>query len=49
MFPKTVRRDVIILLCVKALMLTLIYFLLVKPAMVPEPKPATMAEHLIGG
>jgi len=49
MFPKAVRRDVIILLCIKAAALTLIYFLFVKPALVPEPKPASMAEHLIGG
>lgn len=49
MFPRFVRRDVIILLCIKAAALTLIYFLLVKPALVPEPKPAAMAAHLIGG
>ena len=49
MFPKAVRRDVIVLLCIKAVALTLIYFLFIKPAMVPEPQPATMATHLIGG
>ena len=49
MFPKTVRRDVIILLCIKAAALTLIYFTLVKPALMPEPKAAAMAAHLIGG
>jgi hypothetical protein len=48
MFPRWVRRDVIVLLCLKAAALTLIYFLLIKPAMVPEPQPATMATHLIG-
>jgi hypothetical protein len=48
MFPRWVRRDVIVLLCLKAAALTLIYFLLIKPAMVPEPRPATMATHLIG-
>lgn len=49
MFPRTVRRDVIVLLCIKAAALTLIYFLFIKPAMVPEPRPSTMAAHLIGG
>jgi hypothetical protein len=49
MFPKTVRRDVIVLLCIKAAALTLIYFTLVKPALMPEPKAATVAAHLIGG
>lgn len=48
MFPKLVRRDIIILLCIKAAALTLIYFLFVRPALMPEPKPATMAAHLIG-
>jgi hypothetical protein len=49
MFPKLVRRDIIILLCIKAAAITLIYFLLVKPVLMPEPKPAAMAAHLIGG
>jgi hypothetical protein len=49
MFPRAVRRDVIILLCLKAAALTLIYFLFVRPAIVPEPKAGTMAAHLIGG
>jgi hypothetical protein len=49
MFPKTVRRDVIILLCIKAAALTLIYFLFIKPAMMPEPDARATAVHLIGG
>ena len=49
MFPKMVRRDVIVLLCIKAAALTLIYFTLVKPALMPEPKASAMAAHLIGG
>ena len=49
MFPKTVRRDVILLLCIKAAALTLIYFLFIKPAIVPEPDARTTAAHLIGG
>jgi hypothetical protein len=49
MFPKSVRRDVIVLLCVKALALTLIYFLFVRPVTAPEPRASAMAAHLIGG
>ncbi|HEY8948432.1 MAG TPA: hypothetical protein VIM56_06070 [Rhizomicrobium sp.] len=49
MFPKSVRRDVIVLLCIKAAALTLIYFLFIKPAIVPEPDARTTAAHLIGG
>jgi hypothetical protein len=49
MFPKIVRRDVIVLLCLKAMALMLIYFLFIKPAMVPEPDARATAVHLIGG
>jgi hypothetical protein len=49
MFPKAVRRDIIVLLCIKAAALTLIYFLFVRPVLVPEPKPAAVTAHLIGG
>lgn len=49
MFPKVVRRDVILLLCAKAAALTLIYFLFVAPMMKPEPQPSAMAAHLVGG
>ena len=49
MFPKTVRRDVIVLLCLKAAALTVIYFLFIKPAMMPEPDARATAVHLIGG
>ncbi|MBS0274855.1 MAG: hypothetical protein JSR55_10740 [Proteobacteria bacterium] len=49
MFPHWVRRDVILLLLCKAAALTLIYFLFIKPAMVPEPDARATAAHLIGG
>ena len=49
MFPRWVRRDVIVLLLCKAAALTLIYFLLIKPAMMPEPDARSTATHLIGG
>jgi len=48
MFPKMVRRDVIVLLCVKAAALTLIYFLFIGPAMHPEPNGRAVATHLLG-
>jgi len=49
MFPKLVRRDVIVLLLCKAAALTLIYFLLIAPATKPEPDARATAAHLIGG
>ena len=49
MFPKIVRRDVIILLCIKAVLLTLLYYAFVAPVSKPEPSGQAMAAHLIGG
>jgi hypothetical protein len=49
MFPKMVRRDVIVLLCIKVMALTLIYYFLVAPVSKPEPNGQAMAAHLIGG
>ncbi len=49
MFPKAIRRDVIVLLCLKAAALTLIYFLFIAPATRPEPKADAVAAHLTGG
>jgi hypothetical protein len=48
MFPKAIRRDVILLLCLKAVALTLIYFLFVAPATHPEPNGRAMQAHLMG-
>jgi hypothetical protein len=49
MFPKMARRDVIILLCIKAAALTLIYYVFVVPMLKPEPSPGSVAAHVIGG
>ena len=49
MFPKMVRRDVIVLLLCKAAALTLIYFLFIAPMTRPEPDARATAAHLIGG
>jgi len=48
MFPKAVRRDVIVLFCIKAAMLTLIYFLFIAPATPPEPDGRAVAHHIFG-
>jgi hypothetical protein len=48
MFPRLVRRDVIVLLCLKAMVLTLLYFLFVAPAAKPEPDARAIAAHLMG-
>ena len=48
MFPKTVRRDVIVLFCIKAAALTLIYYFFVAPVSRPEPNGVATAAHLIG-
>jgi hypothetical protein len=47
MFPRAIRRDVIVLLCIKAAALTLIYFLFVAPATHPEPDGRAMQAHLM--
>ena len=48
MFPRTIRRDIIALLCIKAAALSLIYFLFVAPVAHPEPNGGAMRAHLIG-
>jgi hypothetical protein len=48
-FPKPVRREVIWLLCIKAVALTLIYYTLVAPVTRPEPDGRTMAAYLLHG
>ncbi len=47
-FPKMVRRDVIVLLCVKAAALLLIYCLFIAPTTHPEPDGRAVATHLLG-
>jgi hypothetical protein len=48
MFPRTIRRDVILLLCLKAAALALIYVLFVAPATHAEPSRGAMWTHLVG-
>ena len=49
MFPKSMRRDIILLLCIKAAALTLIYYVLIAPATRPEPDGRAMAAYLLRG
>ena len=49
MFPKRLRGEIVLLLCIKAAALTAIYFLFVAPAIRPEPDGTAMRNHLIEG
>ena len=48
MFPIVLRREVIILLAVKAALLTLLYFLFFSPAHRIEPSPEDLRTHIMG-
>jgi hypothetical protein len=48
-FPKSLRRNIVLLLCVKAAALTLIYYAFIAPAIRPEPDGRAMAAYLLGG
>lgn len=47
MFPKSLRLEVIGLLCLKALALTAIYFLFIAPHAGPEPGGDATRAHLL--
>jgi hypothetical protein len=47
MFPKSLRGEVIAVLCVKAALLTLIYYVLVMPATRPEPDGMALRAHFL--
>jgi hypothetical protein len=49
MFPKSLRRDILLLLCIKAAALTLIYYALVAPETRPEPDGRAMVAHFLHG
>jgi hypothetical protein len=48
MFPKLLRRDILLLLCVKAAALALIYSVVIAPSARPEPGREAMQAHLLG-
>jgi hypothetical protein len=47
MFPRSIRREIAILLCIKAAALILIYHAFVAPASRPEPDSGAMAAYLL--
>ena len=47
MFPKVLRVEIIALLAVKALALTVIYYLFIAPHTAPEPGAAELRAHLL--
>lgn len=49
MFPKSIRREVVILICIKAVVLTLIYYAFVAPVTLPEPDGHAMTAYLLHG
>jgi hypothetical protein len=49
MFPRSMRRDIILLLCIKAAALTVVYYVFIAPATRPEPDGRAMAAYLLHG
>jgi hypothetical protein len=47
MFPELLRRDILLLLCAKAVALVLIYYVFIVPSTRPEPGRAAMQAHLL--
>lgn len=47
MFPKLLRLEVIALLCLKAVILTVIYYAFFAPVEKPEPTGQTVLTHLL--
>jgi hypothetical protein len=47
MFPQSARREVILLICIKAIALTLIYYVFVAPDARPEPDSAAVTAHIL--
>jgi hypothetical protein len=47
MFPRSARREVILLICIKAIALTLIYYVFVAPGARPEPDSAAVTAHIL--
>ena len=46
MFPARLRKEIIALLCLKALVLGVIYFTFIAPAERPDPDKAAIMAHL---
>jgi hypothetical protein len=48
LLPRQVRRDIIVLICIKLAALWLLYQLFFNSHGVPDLQPAQLATHLIG-
>jgi hypothetical protein len=48
-FPKSLRRKVLLLICLKVLALTLIYYAAFAPVTQPEPDGRAVAAYLLHG
>jgi hypothetical protein len=48
MFPKLLRRDILLLLCAKTSALALIYYFFIVPEAKPGPDSVTIQAHLFG-
>jgi hypothetical protein len=46
MFPTRLRKEIVVLLCLKALVLGVIYFSFIIPMERPEPDKAAIMAHL---
>jgi hypothetical protein len=49
MFPQPMRRDIVLLICIKAVAHILLYYAFVVPVAQPEPDGGAMAAHLLHG
>lgn len=48
-FPQSLRRNIVLLICIKAAVLTLMYYALIAPVARPEPDGRAMAAYLLNG
>jgi len=47
MFPAPLRREIVAMICIKAMLLTLLYVLFFSPAHRIEPSIAQMETHIL--
>jgi len=48
MFPIGLRREILVLIAIKAALLTFLYFLFFSPAHRTEPTPDSLRAHIVG-
>jgi hypothetical protein len=49
MFPRSLRRKIFLLICIKVAALTVIYYVIFAPVTQPEPDGRAMATYLFHG